>query len=305
MNHKRVSRAVFFATALAASWGHAAEFTNVAVQRVDPFSKLSAYVALRATEFDEIPFNRKSMLKELAQYVADRKSAGEIVKLTFICTHNSRRSQLAQLWAAVAAAHYGIDRVETFSGGTEASTFNPRAVAALERAGFEIVKTDESATSSDPENPRYRVIFAASAKPLVCFSKTYDSIPNSSSDFCAVMTCSDADKNCPVVPGAAFRISIPYVDPKLSDGTPEEAATYDDRSAQIAREMLYVFSLNEKGVKRKRGHNMRKQRCQQKQRCQEPNRDSVPDTFVSTLSLLVSDDALYDNDDVVFEYETE
>ena len=242
MNHNRISRAVFFAAVLAASRGSAAESTNLKVQRVDPFSKLSAYVALRAAEFGEIPSERKSKLQELAQYVADRKSAGEIVKLTFICTHNSRRSQMAQLWAAVAAAHYGIDRVETNSGGTEATAFNPRAVAALERAGFEIVKADESATSADPENPRYRVSFTGCGNPLVCFSKKYDSIPNSNADFCAVMTCSDADKNCPVVPGAAFRLSLPYVDPKVSDGTPAEAATYDDRSAQIAREMLYVFS---------------------------------------------------------------
>jgi protein-tyrosine-phosphatase len=243
MLHHCVSRAVFFAVALAASRGIAAELTDVSLQSVDPFSRLSAYVGLRAAEFDQIPDSRKLALQELAQFVADRKSAGEIVRLTFICTHNSRRSQMAQLWAAVAAAHYGIDRVETRSGGTEATAFNPRAVAALQRAGFEIVKIDESDSASDSQNPQYRVKFATSGEPLVCSSKKYDSLPISTADFCAVMTCSDADKNCPVIPGAASRVSLPYVDPKLSDGTPEEAATYDDRSAQIAREMLYVFSL--------------------------------------------------------------
>jgi protein-tyrosine-phosphatase len=240
---RRVAQYVGCGRALTAKRGNAAESASPQVERVAPFSKLSAYVALRAAEFDDIPSKRKSTLQALAQYVAARKSAGETVKLTFICTHNSRRSQMAQLWAAVAAAHYGIDRVETFSGGTEVTAFNPRAVAALERAGFEIVKTDESTSASDTENPRYRVLFASRGQPLVCFSKKCDSIPISTADFCAVMTCSEADQNCPVIPGAAARISLPYVDPKLSDGTPEETATYDARSAQIACEMLYVFSL--------------------------------------------------------------
>jgi arsenate reductase len=57
------------------------------------------------------------------------------------------------------------------------------------------------------------------------------------------MTCSHADKNCPTVTGASLRIPITFEDPKAADGTAKEAATYDKRSAQIAREMLYAFSL--------------------------------------------------------------
>ena len=204
--------------------------------------KLAGYVAARAAEFDQIAADRIAALEKLAHYVSKCRTAGDTARLVFICTHNSRRSQMAQLWAAVAAAHYGVDHVETYSGGTEATAFNPRAVAALQRAGFEIVKTQKSAGSADPANPRYRVSFVSNEKPRICFSKTYDSAPNPVADFCAVMTCADADKDCPVVRGATFRVRIPYVDPKLSDGTSDETATYDDRSAQIAREMLYVFS---------------------------------------------------------------
>ncbi|MCK4776283.1 MAG: protein-tyrosine-phosphatase, partial [Candidatus Krumholzibacteria bacterium] len=61
-------------------------------------------------------------------------------------------------------------------------------------------------------------------------------------DFCAVMTCSQADKNCPVVVGASMRVAIPYDDPKAFDGTDQEAANYDERCRQISREMLYLFS---------------------------------------------------------------
>lgn len=155
--------------------------------------------------------------------------------MTFICTHNSRRSHLAQVWAATAAARYGFSQVYTYSGGTEATAFNSRAVAALERAGFDVLKT------SDDRNPVYHVRYAADAAPLTCFSKVYDQAPNPGDGFCAVMTCGDANERCPVVHGAAQRIAITYEDPKSADGTPAEAARYDERCAQIAREMLYAF----------------------------------------------------------------
>ena len=48
------------------------------------------------------------------------------------------------------------------------------------------------------------------------------------------MVCNDADQKCPTVPGATDRFAIPFVDPKVSDGTEAEAATYDERCAQIA-----------------------------------------------------------------------
>jgi arsenate reductase len=144
---------------------------------------------------------------------------------------------MAQLWASVGAAHYGVKNVETFSGGTEATAFNPRAVAALQRAGFKIEQGPQKT------NPRYKVFIGTPAEPLVCFSKVYHAEPNPKSDFCAVMTCAQADKNCPIVHGASVRLAICYEDPKTADGTPMEGARYDERCAQIAREMLYAFSL--------------------------------------------------------------
>lgn len=200
------------------------------------FPPLQSYVARRTAEFDQIPSERKEQLGTLAAYVSERVAAGKPVRLTFICTHNSRRSHLSQIWAATAAAHYGVPRVETFSGGTEATAFNPRAVAAVQRAGFRVEKAD------DGTNPRYGVKFATSVEPMICFSKVYSMAPNPQQEFCAVMTCSQADENCPLVNGCDLRMAIPYVDPKVADGTPEEADRYDERCRQIAREMLYLFS---------------------------------------------------------------
>jgi protein-tyrosine-phosphatase len=187
-------------------------------------------------DLDLIPTERRATLDELATFIAERRRAGEQAELIFICTHNSRRSHMAQLWAQTAAHYFGLDHVATYSGGTEATAFNPRAVAALERAGFAIEAT------SAGENPVYAVRFIADMEPMTCFSKVYDQPPNPTAGFCAVMTCGEAEAACPIVFGAAARISLPYDDPKAADGTAEEEAVYDERCRQIAREMLYAFS---------------------------------------------------------------
>lgn len=203
-----------------------------------PGKRLESYLRQREAEFGQIADDRKVVLGRLAEYVRENRSAERPARLLFICTHNSRRSHLAQVWATAAAAHYGVQDVEAFSGGTESTAFNPRAVAALERAGLEIKCEDPSA-----RNPHYDVRFLPDAEPLVCFSKEFGQPPNPREDFCAVMTCSQADRDCPLVPGATQRIALPYDDPKASDGTPAESATYDARCAQIARELLFAFSL--------------------------------------------------------------
>ena len=199
---------------------------------------LAAFAADHAAEFDRIPADRRAALDRLAAHVKAKRDAGEPARLTFICTHNSRRSHLAQLWAAVAAERYGVAGVETFSGGTEATAFNPRAVAALRRAGFEVTAVDDGA---DAVNPRYRVSWGT-GEPSIAFSKRYDAAPNPTAGFAAVPVCSEADEACPVVTGADARFALPYEDPKAADGTPFEAARYDERTAQIARELLYAFS---------------------------------------------------------------
>ncbi|MEO9872329.1 arsenate-mycothiol transferase ArsC [Ekhidna sp.] len=175
--------------------------------------------------------SRKHILNELASYILQNENP----KLNFICTHNSRRSHLSQVWAQVFAHYFGIEAA-TYSGGTEATAFHPNAVAALRRAGLEI-------TDGEGINPKYTVEFAEGVKPMICFSKTFDDAINPQKDFAAVMTCSEADSDCPFVHGASKRIKLFYEDPKVSDGTSDELKTYDKRCAQIASEMKYVFSL--------------------------------------------------------------
>lgn len=197
---------------------------------------LKTYAQGLTKEFDQISTERKTNLARLAEWIKGEKQNNRPVKLTFICTHNSRRSHMGQIWAATAAAYYGIDGIETFSGGTEATAFNPRAVAAIQRAGFII-------ENPGGNNPVYRVHPGEGDAGFECFSKKFDDPANPQKDFAAIMTCSEADADCPVISGATYRLPLTYNDPKEADGTPYEAARYDERCRQIGREMMYVFSM--------------------------------------------------------------
>lgn len=201
------------------------------------YSPILKNIEIYTHQFSQIDDDRKAALKRLALFVKSKVEAGEKAELIFICTHNSRRSHISQIWAQTAAAYYNIPNVFAYSGGTEATAFNPRAVKAMEDAGFKIIKT------VDGVNPHYEVRFSNDGLVIQAFSKKYDSKENPGEGFGAVMTCSHADDNCPFVAGAEARVATPYDDPKNFDGTEQEAAKYAERVHQIGRDILYTFSL--------------------------------------------------------------
>ncbi len=201
------------------------------------YARITDFIQQRTAEFGQIEETRKPLLLELANYIRQCKTKEQMVQLTFLCTHNSRRSHFSQIWAKVAADYYQIGALKTFSGGTEATAMNERVVESLRRIGMDI-QVDGGSTS----NPNYLIHYAENQESLICFSKVYDSDPNPSRNFAAIMTCSSADRACPVVPGCDARLPIRYEDPKVSDGTDREHATYDERSRQICREMLFAMS---------------------------------------------------------------
>lgn len=191
-------------------------------------------VELKSRE-SEIPTERKDLLKQFAVYISGKLSRGEEANLIFICTHNSRRSHISQIWAQTASEYYGIKNVVCYSGGTEVSEFNSSAIKALVEAGF-IIKKEENSP-----NPVYLVSYSDERPPVKCFSKIYSDPFNPQLDFTAIMTCSDADENCPIVHGASERFPIRYTDPKIYDNTEIENEKYKDTINQIGIEMLYVF----------------------------------------------------------------
>lgn len=210
-------------------------FASYTGQALPVFPDVLSYIEPLKSDFEGIAKERKKDLDSVAFYLRRQLADGKTVNLMFICTHNSRRSQFGQIWAAVAAAHFGIRNIQTFSGGTEETAFNKRAVEAIQRAGMKVSGTVGT-------NPRYSIRFSDEVGALDCYSKTFDTSANPQKGFVAIMTCSDADEACPIVPGADFRTRIAYEDPKVADRTVQEREVYDERCKQIATEMLYLFS---------------------------------------------------------------
>lgn len=199
-------------------------------------SSIKIYCDYLTQNFDSIPNDRKTLLDKITVYIKSKQKEHKDIKLVYICTHNSRRSHFGQVWSQVAAYYYNIKNVHSFSGGTEATAFNINAINALKRIDFNIKAT------TDQKNATYQLLFDEQEKPIVCFSKGYNHPQNPQTEFAAIMTCSDAEENCPYIPGAELRIGTTYNDPKAFDNTLEQDDKYDERCQQIALETFYVFS---------------------------------------------------------------
>lgn len=184
----------------------------------------------------EVNVERTSVLEPLVAYIQDKIDTNQEIRLNFICTHNSRRSHLSQIWAQTMAFHFGVKNLFCYSGGTEATAMFPKVAETLSNQGFQILKLSET------NNPVYAVKFDENQHPILCFSKAYFDEFNPKSAFGAIMTCNNADEGCPMVFGAESRFPIKYDDPKAFDGTELMNEKYNERSLQIASEMYFVFS---------------------------------------------------------------
>lgn len=178
--------------------------------------------------------DRTKLLLKIAETIAKEYTINESVNLNFICTHNSRRSQLAQVWSFYAAHYFNLN-INAFSGGTEVTAFYRKTVKTLQKVGFLFHLSDFS-----HQNPKYQISFDGATKTILGFSKLYNN-PINKEPYMAITTCNDADKNCPFIPGANYRFALPFVDPKHSDGTPDQEKVYLQANAQIASEIYLIF----------------------------------------------------------------
>lgn len=192
-------------------------------------------LVINSLETATILQERKEILQNLIDYIQTKVNSKETIRINFICTHNSRRSHLSQVWAQTMAFFFGIENVFCYSGGTEATALFPMAAKTLSNAGFEI------AILSEGKNPVYAIKYAENEHPIIGFSKKLDDDFNPKSQFMAIMTCDAANEACPFVPGAEKRISMMFLDPKAFDNTPQQEEKYQERSLQIATELKYVF----------------------------------------------------------------
>lgn len=198
--------------------------------------KLSTFIKEITSHAQLLSTDRKKKLHEIAEIIRQELLEQKELALVFICTHNSRRSILGQVWGQIAAFHYNFDTIYTYSAGTVETSVSPTIINVLEKVGL---KCTQKSTAT---NSIYQLTYLATEQPIELFSKkyTHPSIPHK---FIAIMTCADAAENCPYIPQAMKRFSIPFEDPKYADNTPNSANVYYEKSIEIATEVFYLFSL--------------------------------------------------------------
>jgi len=185
---------------------------------------------------ENILSERKETLQPLIEFIQNKVNTNKQIRINFICTHNSRRSHLSQVWAQTMAYYFNIKNIFSYSSGTETTALFPMVIETLQDSGFEIKNISEG------KNPIYSIKYATNEHPIIGFSKKIDAQFNPKSEFAAIMTCSQADGGCPFITGAEKRIPIIFEDPKTFDDTSQMSEKYNERSLQIATELFYVFS---------------------------------------------------------------
>jgi len=211
--------------------------------------KIRSHVDALTTSFDLIDETHRQAGEKLVDWIVKNFRTGQPLDVITVCTGNSRRSILGATMGNIAGAYYGMPEIRFHSGGTEPTAFNPRTVTALEKIGVEIETTGKEAARKEPRtsNPVYRVRWGSPGGPdgrsfeTTEFSKHYDDASNPQQGFAALMVCGEADAACPFVKGAALRVSMPYLDPKIYDGGVYEAAKYAERRDDMGRLLLSVM----------------------------------------------------------------
>ena len=116
------------------------------------------------------------------------------LKVLFLCTGNSCRSQMAEGWAR----HLKSDAIDAYSAGIERHGLNPRAVQVMAEAGVDISR-HQSKLLTDLKDIPFGYV---------------------------VTVCGHANENCPVFPGTTRRIHVGFDDPPqlARDSRTEEEA---------------------------------------------------------------------------------
>ena len=212
---------------------------KIMIQTVAANTKEFFEKALKDLNIDE---NRIKLLESIAIFIANEFKNNKPINLNYICTHNSRRSQLAQIWSCYATHYFKLKNVESFSGGTAVTAFFRNTVKTLQEVGFKFQILEFS-----HQNPAYLISYENCINPIIGFSKLYDNEHNKK-PYIAITTCSSADENCPFIPDAIQRYHLPFNDPKKFDNTLYQSEKYLEANKQIAGEIHYIFNLVNKSI---------------------------------------------------------
>lgn len=211
------------------------------------FPGVQAYLTALVASLDQSPAAYGAERDRLAHWIAEHYQAGAELPLVVMCTGNSRRSVLLSTLLSLSAAYCGLPEVRGYSGGTHPSAVNSRTITALRAIGVEVssLGTEAVRGAEGQPNPHYRMNWGRTQSGRLLesleFSKTYHDVANPQAGFAALMVCDEADAACPLVAGAAIRVSLPFVDPKVRDGFADEAEAYAACRDDIGRLALAVL----------------------------------------------------------------
>ncbi|MCG1037755.1 hypothetical protein [Polaribacter sargassicola] len=195
---------------------------------------------LNAFEKTFLNSERRDILLNIANKIIEEYNNNKLVNINFICTHNSRRSQMAQVWAFFAAQYFNLN-INSFSGGTEITSFNRNTIKTLQKASIKFQLDDFS-----HQNPKYLISFKGISKTLLVFSKRYDYKENKT-PFIAITTCDNANAKCLFIPEASRRFHLPFEDPQSSENTELRDKKYLEINEKIAAEIYFIFlEINKK-----------------------------------------------------------
>ena len=144
-----------------------------------------------------------------------------MMKILFICEHNSARSQMAEAYLN----HFGGDRLFAESAGLEAGALNSHVVDAMAEEGINI---------------SYKR--TKSAFDLYKSQKQFDAV---------ITVCSPAvSEKCPIFPGRVKRWNWPFADPSKLVGSHEEilAQIREIRNQIKTKILAFIKEYDEKGV---------------------------------------------------------
>lgn len=140
-------------------------------------------------------------------------SASNKIKVLFLCTHNSARSQMAEgLLRDMGGKNY-----EVFSAGTEATFVRPQAIAVMAELGIDI------------SEQRSKVLTKYLSQPF---------------DY-VITVCDQANESCPIFPGAKHRLHWSFPDPSKATGSEaERLAFYRQVRDAIAKRIQEFLQIN-------------------------------------------------------------
>ncbi|MFD1294284.1 hypothetical protein ACFQ5N_10590 [Lutibacter holmesii] len=184
------------------------------------------------TAFKELQIseNKLVLLESIATAIVQTLKQNKTVNLNYISTNNSQRSQISQVWSTYAAHYFKLSNINSFSGGTNVTSFHRKTVKTLQKVGFTFKIIEFS-----HQNPTYAIGYHNYIKPILVFSKLYNHDLNPSPFFAITNNAFE------IIPEAIQQFEMPFNNINNFEHSINKAEEYAALNKQIAGEIHFIF----------------------------------------------------------------